>query len=219
MAHATDIRLSIGMQRGKSDRVDARRIAEYAQRFGDKARLLQHSCLDFTELKTLLALRERLVKERGKDRAQIKDNVLYMTGGAKQLVKAELERQLKALERSIANLEKAIKAIVNKDRELSRKNRLAQTVSGIGPVLSSELIAHTDGFTRFNTPRQLVCYVGAAPFEKTSGSSVRGKTSTSSFANKRLKSLLRLAALSAVRVQGDLRDYYLRRSQKAKDRS
>ncbi|MBL0127301.1 MAG: transposase [Flavobacteriales bacterium] len=96
MAHATDIRLSIGMQRGKSDRVDARRIAEYAQRFGDKARLLQHSCLDFTELKTLLALRERLVKERGKDRAQIKDNVLYMTGGAKQLVKAELERQLKA---------------------------------------------------------------------------------------------------------------------------
>ncbi|MBL0129134.1 MAG: IS110 family transposase [Flavobacteriales bacterium] len=90
---------------------------------------------------------------------------------------------------------------MNKDRELSRKNRLAQTVSGIGPVLSSELIAHTDGFTRFNTPRQLVCYVGAAPFEKTSGSSVRGKTSTSSFANKRLKSLLRLAALSAVRVQ------------------
>ncbi|MBL0127300.1 MAG: transposase [Flavobacteriales bacterium] len=52
---------------------------------------------------------------------------------------------------------------MNKDRELSRKNRLAQTVSGIGPVLSSELIAHTDGFTRFNTPRQLVCYVGPLP--------------------------------------------------------
>lgn len=39
MAHATDIRLSIGMQRGKSDKVDARRIAEYAHRFQDKARL------------------------------------------------------------------------------------------------------------------------------------------------------------------------------------
>jgi len=211
MAHATDIRLSIGMQRGKSDKVDARRIAEYAHRFRDKARLLDSTCLDFTQLKTLLALRERLVKERGKDQAQMKDNVLYMTGGTKQLVKAELERQLKALQRSIANLERAIKAILTKDHGLARKNRLAQTVSGIGPMLASEFIAHTAGFTRFDSPRQLVCYVGAAPFEKTSGSSVRGKTSTSSFANKRLKSLLRLAALSAVRVDGDLRDYYRRK--------
>lgn len=211
MAHATDIRLSIGMQRGKSDKVDARRIAEYACRFRDKARLLDHTHLEFIELKALLALRERLVKERAKDQAQLKDNVQYMTGTAKQLVKAELERQLKALERSIYKLEKAIKAVLNKDLGLARKNRLAQTVSGIGPVLASELIAHTSGFTRFDSPRQLVCYVGAAPFEKTSGTSVRGKTATSSFANHRLKSLFRLAALAAVRVDGDLRDYYQRK--------
>lgn len=211
MAHATDIRLSIGMQRGKSDKVDARRIAEYAHRFRDKARLLDATHLEYTELKTLLALRERLVKERAKDQAQLKDNVQYMTGEAKQLVKAELERQLKTLGRSINKLEKAIKAILNKDQALARKNRLAQSVSGIGPVLASELIAHTEGFTRFDSPRQLVCYVGAAPFERTSGTSVRGKTATSSFANHRLKSLLRLAALSAVRVDGDLRDYYQRK--------
>jgi transposase len=218
MAHATDIRLSIGMQRGKSDKVDARRIAEYAHRFSDKARLLDHTHLEFTELKTLLALRERLVKERGKDQAQLKDNVQYMTGAVKQLVKAELERQLKALERSINKLEKAIKTVLNKDQVLARKNRLAQTVTGIGPVLASELIAHTEGFTRFDSPRQLVCYVGAAPFERTSGSSIRGKTSTSSFANHRLKSLFRLAALAAVRVDGDLRDYYERKVAQGKRR-
>lgn len=204
LAHATDIRLSIGMQRGKSDTVDAPRIAQYAHRFRDKARLVGQAHLAFAELTALLALRERLVKERAKDKAQLSDNVLHLTGSAKELVKAELQRQLKALERSITKLDKAISAFLRKDSALQRKNKLAQSVSGIRPVLVSELIAHTAGFTRFDPPRQLVCSVGAAPFERTSGSSVRGKTATSSFANHRLKSLFKLAALAAVRVPGDL---------------
>lgn len=211
LAHATDIRLSIGMQRGKSDKVDARRIAQYAHRFRDKARLITRAHLEFAELKALLALRERLVKERAKDAAQLKDNVLYLTGTTKDLVKAELQRQVKALERSITKLDRAIAAFLRKDATLQGKNKLAQSVSGIGPVLASELIAHTEGFTRFDSPRQLACYVGVAPFERTSGSSVRGKTATSSLANHRLKSLLKLAALAAIRVPGDLQDYYQRK--------
>jgi transposase len=171
-AHATDIHLSMGMQRGKNDRSDARLIAEYAYRFQDKARELSASYLDFAQLKSLLALRERLVKERAKNKAQLKDNVQYMSGEVRKMVKLELQRQLKALERSITKLEKAIEDMLEKDEELARKNRLAQTVTGVGPVLASELIVHTEGFTRFDSPRQLVCYVGAAPYERTSGSSV-----------------------------------------------
>lgn len=216
VAHATDIRMSIGMQRGKSDKLDARRIAQYAHRFRDRARLLKPSYLDFIEIKTLLALRQRLVKQRATNRAQMKDNVLCMMGTMRPLVKAELERQLKALDRSITKLEKAVDALLAKDPELVRKNHLAQSVSGVGPVLAYELIAHTAGFTRFTSPRQLVCYVGAAPFERSSGTSVRGRTGTSSFANQRLKSLLRMAALGAVRVNGDLRDYYLRKLEQGK---
>ena len=216
LAHATDIRLSIGMQRGKSDKVDARRIAEYAWRHADKARLLTPAYLEFAELKSLLALRERLVKQRAGHRAQLKDNVRCMGKAAGALVKAELERQIKALERSLAKLEKAIAAMIAANEEVQGKKVLAQSVSGIGPVLASELIAHTEGFTRFDSPRQLVCYVGCAPFERTSGSSVRGQTATSSYANKRLKSLLRLASLNAVRRPGTLRDYYLRKIEQGK---
>lgn len=216
LAHATDIRMSIGMQRGKNDKVDARRIAEYAFRFGDKARLLDASYLDFAGLKNLVALRERLVKERGKNKAQLKDDVRYLDGSVRALVKAEVQRQVRALDRSIAKLEKAIAEALEKNPELSRKNRLAQSVTGIGPVLASEFIVHTEGFTRFTTPRQLVCYVGAAPFERSSGSSVRGRTSTSSFANIRLNSLLKLASLAAVRSPGDLRDYYNRKVEQGK---
>ncbi len=50
-AHPNDIRLSIGMQRGKSDKVDARRIAEYAHRYLDKARPITPAYLSFAELR------------------------------------------------------------------------------------------------------------------------------------------------------------------------
>ena len=171
MAHATDIRLSIGMQRGKNDKADARRIAEYAHRYADKARLLTPAYLRFAELKSLLALRERLVKQRSGHRAQLKDNGLYLGKSTKTLLRSELERQIKALERSLQKLETAITTMIAANEEVQRKKVLAQSVTGIGPVLASELIAHTEGFTRFDTPRQLVCYVGCAPFERSSGSS------------------------------------------------
>jgi transposase len=216
MAHPNDIRLSIGMQRGKSDKVDARRIAEYAHRYSDKARLITPAYLGFAELRSLLALRQRMITQRSGHRVQLKDNALYQGKSIKTLVRDELERQVKSLERSLKKLEAAITAMIAADEVVQRKKALAQTVSGIGPVLASELVAHTEGFTRFKTPRQMVCYVGCAPFERTSGSSVRGRTATSPCANKRLKSLLRLAALAAVRTPGDLRDYYIRKTEQGK---
>ncbi len=51
LAHPADIKNSLGMTRGKSDQVDARRIAQYALRFGDKARFLDETFLHLQELK------------------------------------------------------------------------------------------------------------------------------------------------------------------------
>jgi transposase len=42
----------------------------------------------------------------------------------------------------------------------------------------------------------LACYCGVAPFEHTSGTSFKGKSRVSSFANKKLKKLLHLVAMS-----------------------
>ncbi len=90
MAHPNDIRLSIGMQRGKSDKVDARRIAEYAHRYSDKARLITPAYLGFAELRSLLALRQRMITQRSGHRVQLKDNALYQGKSIKTLVKDEL---------------------------------------------------------------------------------------------------------------------------------
>ncbi|WP_366508647.1 transposase [uncultured Bacteroides sp.] len=52
-------------------------------------------------------------------------------------------------------------------------------------------------FQRFSNSRKLVCYCGVAPFEHTSGISIRGRTQTSPLANKKVKVYLTRAALES----------------------
>jgi transposase len=54
----------------------------------------------------------------------------------------------------------------------------------------------------------LVCYCGVAPFKHESDSSIRGKTRVSHLANKKLKTLLNLAAIAAVRFGPVLKEKY-----------
>jgi transposase len=67
--------------------------------------------------------------------------------------------------------------------EVHQRFELICSIPGIGRVLATNLLALTDDFTRFSSPRQLACHCGVAPFEHSSGSSIRGKTRTSPKAN------------------------------------
>ena len=211
LAHPADIKNSLGMPRVKSDQVDARRIAQYALRFGDKARFLDETFLHLQELKDLLAARDQFVRERAKYRMQQGDQLKAMQGRAKACFKRCSDNMIAALTRSIAYVEKQVEAFLTSDPQLSLKRDLAMSVTGIGPVLSGELLVVTRGFTRFTDPRQLVCYAGLAPYDYSSGTSIRGRTGVSEKANQYLKSLFHMAALNAVKVPGDLQTYYQRK--------
>lgn len=78
------------------------------------------------------------------------------------------------------------------------------------------MIAYTDGFHRFTDPRELACHAGVAPFERSSGSSVRGRTQVSHQANKTLKTLLHMAALANVQRAGELQVYFRRKVEEGK---
>ncbi len=211
VAHPVDIQLSLGMQRGKNDKADALRIAKYALKHPEKALVIDASYLRFEEFKALLSSREFFVRERAKCRGQLTDNIGFMPAGAAATVRRQLQRQVNALDKSIAELDAAIEAFIKADEKLNAKRDLLLSVSGVGPVVANEIIAVTRGFTRLLDPRKLVCYAGLAPFEHSSGKSIRGRTRVSHRANKRLKSLLHLAAMAAVRIKGALRDYYQRK--------
>ena len=59
-------------------------------------------------------------------------------------------------------------------------------------------IIHTNNFQAFETARQYACYLGIAPFEHSSGTSIKGKTRVYPTGAKLLKADLSQAANSAI---------------------
>lgn len=218
VATPIDIQRSIGMTRGKNDKVDAIRIAEYAYRYHDKARLANLKKMEIQQLRELLTQRETFVTDRAKYKTQIREFKGRISETAYEAVRIANIQIIEALNIAIANIERQIKETIHQDEKLSRNYDLLQSIPGVGEVLAQTFIAVTSGLERFSDPRAFACHAGIAPFQYTSGSSIRGKNKVSHRANKRLKSLLHMAALSSIRNKGELREYYLRKVSEGKSK-
>lgn len=121
------------------------------------------------------------------------------------------KQSIKALQEDIKRTEQEIKKVIDCDDRLKELFSIIESVPGVGKITATEIVINTNEFKKINDPRKYACYAGVAPFEHTSGTSVRGKTRTSKKANLRAKSLLHMTALVAARFSDDLREYYERK--------
>lgn len=202
---------ALGITRSKTDRVDARRIGEYAFRFRDKVIEWVGEPADLKRLRNLMAVRDRIIKAANLFSVPV--NELRAMKMNKEAAEAEkLSKQaLKALKAQLKEVDKNIDALILASEEYQKNYMLATSIPGVGRMTALWLILYTRNFTLFDDPKKLSCYAGCAPFEYTSGSSTRGKAKVSHYANKILKAALHMAALSAIRTNLDLKAYYLRK--------
>ncbi len=210
MESALHLKRSMGMTRGKNDKVDSYRIARYAMTNNDKAVLLKLSSSTLLKLKDLMANRERLSKNYQSLKIATQELARVDKSMGKELLKLN-DSALKGIQKSKIKVEKRMLELINQDEELKKLFSLITSVKCVGDVLATELIVYTNGFTRMNNTRQLACYCGVAPFEHRSGTSIRGRVGTSNFANMKLKSTLHMAAVSATRYVPDIKQYYERK--------
>ena len=210
MESALHLKRSMGMTRGKNDKVDSYRIARYAMTNSDKAVLMKLSSGTLQKLKDLMANRERLLKNYQSLKIATQELVRVDKTMGKELMKLN-DAALKGMLKSKVKVEKRMLQLINEDEELKRLFSLITSVKCVGDVLATELIIYTNGFTRMTNTRQLACYCGVAPFEHSSGTSVRGRIGTSNFANMKLKSTLHMAAVSAMRFIPEIKQYYERK--------
>jgi len=214
---ALHLKRSIGMIRGKNDKVDSYRIARYAMVNADQAKLISPSNGTLQLLKDLLACRTRISKSIQSINVSVRELARIDKASGKEL--ADLNKAaLEGLRKSKTAIEKRMQELINSDSELNRIFTLATSVKGIGRVLATELLIYTHKFTRMTNVKQLACYCGVAPFTHTSGISIRGKTRTSHFANMNLKRTLHLAAMSSTQYVPDLRKYYERKVAEGKSK-
>jgi transposase len=192
------LKKSLGITRGKNDRIDAQRISRFACLHQHWLKPMQLPSSTLLKLKNLMAFRDRLTKtkislkqtiQELKDTAALVDN--------KFIIK-ESEKQLNLVELQIDHTDQQLAAALEEDEQLQNHFRLVNSVVGVGLITSIAFLIYTQDFTAFDNGRQFACYTGVAPFEYSSGSSIRGKTKVSPLANRKMKALLSNCASAAV---------------------
>lgn len=199
------IKHSLGMVKGKSDPLDSRRIREYGERFMDKLEFTVYDEEIIVELKQLYIARKQLIKARKSLVTSVKGRIHLPI----QNISAHNRIQgiLTSLDEEIEALGAEIEELILSNQELKENYDYAISVKGVGPVIVTHLLIKTGNFEKIDTARKASSYAGVCPFPNASGK-VQGKSSTSPFADKELKSLLYLGATSAVKHNKEYRLYY-----------
>ena len=211
------IKRSLGLTRGKNDKVDARRLADYA--FTNKAKLevfkLPSTLL--IQIKQFLTYREQLVKIKTSLKNSLKSHKTYQKVSGISTIPNEIQEQIESKEKRIHQIEHQIIELIKTDSEMKKNYELATSVKGIGFVIAAFMLVTTNNFSGFENGRKYACYSGIAPFEYTSGSSIKGRTKVSNLGNKKIKALLSNGANSACRYDPEIRAYYKRKEAEGKD--
>jgi len=205
------IKRSLGIKRGKTDKVDSISIAKYAFKNAELVRLWKPSNVVLEKIKHLATLRERMVVTQKRLLVPIEE--LRQAGQEKMadLLYKSIKKSINAIEKDLKNIEVKIMECLKEDNSLHHLFSLVTSVVGIGFVTAINLIIHTQGFNAMCDSRKLACYCGVAPFPYQSGISIKGKTRVSNMANKKLKTNLHLAALTAIKYDPELKAYYERK--------
>lgn len=208
-----EIKHSLGLQKGKSDPIDAARIREYGERFTDKLIPAKYASEVMHELRELHNLRQALVKDRKVLLTQQKDKgrLPFKSVKAHQIA----DQTIGYLTKQIIAVEKEIQDIIDAHQELKENSELIQSIKGIGPVTANELIIKTHNFQKINTARKASSFAGICPYPNSSGKMVK-KSRISSMGDRSLKTLLYLCSTSAITFNKDIKHYYHRKKAEGK---
>ncbi len=123
---------------------------------------------------------------------------------------------LEGIKESIKIVEKQIHQMLQQDAAIKSNYELLLSVPGIGHLTAVYIICCTNNFICKITGKQLASYAGVAPFSNTSGTSIKGRDKVHKMANKDLKKLLHMGAISAITHYPEFKDYYERKVKEGK---
>lgn len=203
---ATAIHRVFKISREKTDAVDSQQIAEYAWRYYDRLRFWKPRDEAIEDMATYLALREDAVTERTakKNRLHAFRKKHRLPEHAQQLILQQIER----LSCDIKDCDEHIATLIQMHPELLRMEQLLTTIPGVKQLLVANLLVITQGQLGSLPSRSLAKYLGIAPRQYQSGSSVFRKPRSSGHGNPRIRKLLRLAAQSLCLYRQQYKDYY-----------
>ncbi len=196
----------LNLQRAKTDKVDSMKIAEFALAPQHKATYFHHPNQKTKELKELYLLRKQLISLRQRTLNFIaSESDKAIPGILNTVIYNQLKHFLTDL---IKEVEKSIQLLIKSEKTINSYYNILLSIPGIGPVIAQHILAVTDGSKKIVDYKAFACYVGIAPFERTSGTSIRYRPRTSKKANQELKAEMHQGALSVIRKGQLFHSYY-----------
>lgn len=216
IGNAAHIKWSFGIARGKNDIIDSQRICSYAQKHVDELKATPALNPVFIKLKDLMTSRSNLIAQKGSISAYLKELKLSNNKDSQKLMEEAHKPVLEGLKTSIALIEKQMIKIIDEDAGIKTNYDLLISVPGIGHLTAVYILCCTNNFVSKISGKQLACYAGVVPFQEKSGTSIKGRNKVHKMANKELKKMLHLCALSAIKYYPEFKQYYDRKKKEGK---
>jgi transposase len=175
----------------KTDKADAKMIRLYAEL--EAPGLWSPPSEYVQQASEINGLVEMLIRQRTALKNKL-HSVTMKPGNFSIVIKC-LKKQISSLDRQITDLETSMEELIrsNQGELLSR----LRSIPGIGTKTAMFLIVVTDGFTAFESSKQLSAFFGLAPTIHTSGKTVRGQSRISKTGNNVIRNLLFMCSFSA----------------------
>lgn len=194
-----------GLMRGqgnKTDKADAKLIAEYAQQQWPPA--WQPPTPQARELQALVRRRDDLRQLAAREKGRL------AAPGLTQATQRSIRRTVTFLEKEADRLQKQADALIADDESLTASRALLESIPGIGATTAATILGELPDPAHFASAQQAAAYAGLAPREYRSGTTVRKRTRLSKAGNARLRKALYLPALTAIRFNPLLGGFFER---------
>lgn len=215
---ALKINRSLGIiKREKSDKADSRDIAKYLYQHIEELSFYRLPSQSLQKLKALVSFRRRLMKQKVSLQASSKEIAAFSDKATSGFIKIESNKLIKSYVQKIKKTEEEILKLMKEDPALSEAYKLTTSVVGVGPIIAAYMIARTNCYSNFANPRNFASYSGSAPFERSSGTSIKKVVRINKMADKEMKALLTNGAYAAIRYDGQIKKYYQRKLKEGKN--
>jgi transposase len=214
-----EIKKSVGLVREKSDKNDSKIIATYGLKFPERLRSQKVVKSELLGLQLLLTQRNLLQNKELDFQRSLKQlkHCLSSDKVAKMIVK-ENAKTRKFLQQKRKATEQQLEEYIASIPALKKNYDLLQSITGIGPIISMQVIIQSRNFEGIKEARKFSCYCGVVPFKNESGTSVRKGTRISYYGHKGLKRLINFGALNAVKYDPQIKAYYQRKLESGKNK-
>ena len=132
-------------------------------------------------------------------------------------IKSSVRDHIAYLDQEIESLKEQIASHIKDDPELKTKRDLLKSIPGIGEATIAAILAELHMFEKCDRVQKIVAFIGLAPRELVSGSSVRGKPRICKMGNSRIRKALFMPALVSIQYNPVIRAMYERLKKNGKN--